>query len=100
MTHSQARILIADDEPSIRSMLETGLTLNGFGVTAARSGREALAVARERSFDAVVCDVFMPDGDGLSVVRGLREIGLTIPIILVTAQGGVDLTFRLCRTAR
>jgi DNA-binding NtrC family response regulator len=92
MTHSQARILIADDEPSIRSMLETGLTLNGFGVTAARSGREALAVARERSFDAVVCDVFMPDGDGLSVVRGLREIGLTIPIILVTAQGGVDLT--------
>ncbi len=84
-------ILIADDERTIRLMLETGLAVNGFRVSSARSGREALAALRAQSFDAVVCDVFMPDGDGLEVVRALRALNPALPIILITAQGSLEL---------
>src|SRR6266446_2024129 len=87
-------ILIADDERSIRLTLETGLSLNGFRVTCARTGREALQAARVSRFDAVVSDIFMPDGDGLEVVRELRAISPKLPIILITAQGSVELAVR------
>jgi DNA-binding NtrC family response regulator len=84
-------ILVADDERSIRLTLEAGLALNGFRVTSVRTGREAIAAAQAEPFDAVVCDIFMPDGDGLSVVWALREHVPATPIILITAQGSVDL---------
>lgn len=88
---SLPHILVADDERSIRLTLDAGLALNGFRVTSVRTGREAVAAAREQQFDAVVCDVFMPDGDGLSVVRELRTLIPAPPIILMTAQGSIDL---------
>src|SRR5882762_8060091 len=87
-------ILVADDERSIRLTLETGLSLNGFRVTCARTGSEALEAVRASSFDAVVSDIFMPDGDGLQLVRELRAVSPTIPIILITAQGSVELAVR------
>ena len=91
MSRNSPHILIADDERNIRLTLETGLMLNGFRVTCARTGREALQAARAASFDAVVSDIFMPDGDGLEVVRELHAISPRTPIILITAQGSVDL---------
>jgi DNA-binding NtrC family response regulator len=94
MSEHSPHILVADDERSIRLTLETGLTLNGFRVTCARTGNEALEAARAASFDAVVSDIFMPDGDGLQVVRELRAISPEIPIILITAQGSVELAVR------
>src|SRR3979409_69977 len=87
-------ILVADDERSIRLTLETGLTLNGFRVTCARTGREAVEAARASHFDAVISDVLMPDGDGLEVVRELRTVSPGVPIILITAQGSVELAVR------
>jgi DNA-binding NtrC family response regulator len=87
-------ILIADDERSIRLTLDAGLALNGFRVRCVRTGREAIAAAQAESFDAIVCDVFMPDGDGLEVVRVLRELAPAIPIILMTAQSSVDLAVK------
>jgi len=84
-------ILVADDEPSIRLLLETGLALNGFRVTCVRSGSEALAAARASDFAAVVSDIFMPDGDGLAFARELRAIKPHTPLILMTAQGSVEL---------
>ncbi len=53
-------------------MLETGLTLNGFRVTAVRSGREAVAAAEAQDFDAVLSDIYMPEGDGFDLVAELR----------------------------
>ena len=70
----QPHILVADDERSIRLMLETGLTLNGFRVTSARTGREALEAAASGHFDAVLSDVYMPDGGGLELVASLRAM--------------------------
>ncbi len=88
-------ILVADDEPSIRLTLEAGLSVKGFRVTCVRSGREAVEAARKSPFDAVVSDIYMPNGDGLEVVRELRQkVGLEIPIILITAQGSVELAVR------
>ena len=86
----QPHILIADDERSIRLMLETGLTLNGFRVTSARTGREALEAASSGRFDAVLSDIYMPDGGGLELVESLRAIDAEIPIVLMTAQGSVE----------
>src|SRR6267142_785796 len=94
MSRHSPHILVADDERSIRLTLETGLMLNGFRVTCARTGREALQAARASSFDAVVSDIFMPDGDGLDVVRELHAISPATPIILITAQGSVELAVR------
>jgi len=84
-------ILVVDDDRSIRMMLEAGLTLNGFNVTTARNGREAIEAAKAIQFDGVVSDVYMPDGDGLDVVRELRSLSATLPILLITAQGSVEM---------
>jgi DNA-binding NtrC family response regulator len=87
-------ILVVDDERSIRMMLEAGLTLNGFTVTTARTGKEALSALQTAAFDVVVSDIYMPDGDGLEVVRELRSLNSSVPIILITAQGSVELAVR------
>src|SRR5262249_45426566 len=87
----QPHILIADDERSIRLMLETGLTLNGFRVTSARTGREALEAVSAGRFDAVLSDVYMPDGNGLELVTSLRAVDPDIPIVLMTAQGSLQM---------
>src|ERR1035437_5368137 len=89
MSH-QSHILIADDERSIRLMLETGLTLNGFRVTSARNGREALEAASAGKFDAVLSDIYMPDLGGLELVDALRAVDPNLPIVLMTAQGSLQ----------
>jgi DNA-binding NtrC family response regulator len=89
-TTTQPNILVADDERSIRLMLETGLTLNGFQVTSVRTGREALEAASTGRFDAVLSDIYMPDGGGLELVDSLRGTDPKLPIVLMTAQGSVE----------
>jgi DNA-binding NtrC family response regulator len=93
----QPHILIADDERSIRLMLETGLTLNGFRVTAVRTGREALEAASSGQFDAVLSDIYMPDGSGLELVESLRAVDAGIPIVLMTAQGSLEVAVEAVR---
>lgn len=87
---SPPRILIADDERSIRLLLETGLALNGFAVTSVRTGREALEALSIARYDAVLSDVYMPDGGGLELVETLRAADPSIPIVLMTAQGSLE----------
>jgi DNA-binding NtrC family response regulator len=91
---SAFNILVVDDQHAIRLMLESGLSLNGFNVSCARNGREALAAASSGKFDAVISDIYMPDGDGLDVVQKLRTVSPSLPIILMTAQGSVELAVR------
>lgn len=87
---AQPHILVADDERSIRMMLETGLRLNGFQATCVRSGEEALAALEGGGFDAVLSDVYMPNGSGLDLVAELRNAGTSIPVVLMTAQGSLE----------
>jgi two-component system, OmpR family, response regulator MprA len=83
-------VLVTDDERSVRSAVRRALTLEGYRVTEAEDGAQALeAIVRERP-DAVVLDVLMPDVDGLEVCRRLRERGDSLPILMLTARDTVD----------
>ena len=98
---TQPHILVADDERSIRLMLETGLALNGFRVTCARTGREALELpSRPEQFDAVLSDIYMPDGGGLELVDSLRAINPNLPIMLMTAQGSLEVAVQAVAARR
>lgn len=94
MSQRVPHILVVDDQHSIRLMLETGLSANGFCVDCARNGTEALAAVGNQTFDAVISDIYMPDVDGLQLVRELRLRWPSLPIILMTAQGSVEVAVR------
>jgi adenylate cyclase len=82
------RILIADDSPSNRDILQTRLAIHGYEILTATDGEEALAIAREAQPDLILLDVMMPKLDGFEVCRRLkadRSLPL-IPVILVTAK--------------
>jgi DNA-binding NtrC family response regulator len=91
---TSAHILVADDERSIRLMLEAGLKLHGFQVTSVPTGSKALEVVRGGGIDAVLSDIYMPDGGGLDLIKDIRQIDPAIPIILMTAQGSVEAAVR------
>src|SRR5215475_13356146 len=88
------QILIADDDRLIRLTLEAGLSLYGFRVSCVRSGREAMDAALAKRFDGIISDVYMPDGDGLMLLREMRSTQPETPIILMTAVGSVNLAVR------
>ncbi len=84
-----ARVLVVDDEPMIVEMLTMGLNYEGFEVSVARTGFEALEVARDRKPDLVVLDVMLPGVDGVEVCKRLRAQG-NVGILMLTARGEVD----------
>jgi two-component system, OmpR family, response regulator MprA len=81
-------ILVVDDDPKIRSVLERGLRFEGYDVQIAAGGQEAMQLARETPFDLVVLDLTMPRMDGLEVCRRLRR-GVNMPILMLTARDAV-----------
>jgi two-component system response regulator MprA len=81
-------ILVVDDDPKIRSVLDRGLRFEGFDVQLARNGPEALQIAREQPLDLVVLDVMLPGISGLEVCRRLRR-GMNTPILMLTARDAV-----------
>ena len=83
------RILAVDDEPMLTDLLAMALRMEGWEVRTAGSGLEALQVAREFEPDALVLDVMMPDLDGVSVLRRLRESGNLVPVVFLTAKDAV-----------
>jgi DNA-binding response OmpR family regulator len=82
------RILIADDEPSVRLLLRVNLPLGGFDVVEANDGEAALRAARAGRFDLILLDVMMPGVDGFDVARQLREDPATrnVPIVFLSAR--------------
>jgi len=81
-----ARILVVDDELSLRQLLRLYLTKAGFTVVEASTGREGLALLREGSADLAIVDVMLPEMDGFEVVRQARRSS-SIPVIMLTARG-------------
>jgi len=86
-----ARILVVDDERSMREMLAILLRREGHDVSVAENGRGAIALLNQRPFDLVVSDARMPDLDGLEVLRHARSINPSVIAIMITAYGSPDL---------
>lgn len=87
---SAHRILVVDDESSIRDLISTSLRFVGFEVRNAASGSEALTVAEEFKPHAVVLDVMLPDLDGFEVCRQIRSEGLNVGVLFLTAKDGME----------
>jgi DNA-binding NtrC family response regulator len=80
-------ILVADDEESIRSVVQQWLVQNGHTVSTAANGRDAGEVMRRTRFDLVITDVLMPDGDGLDLINELRRIQPAARILAMSGGG-------------
>ena len=83
---SSARILVADDDKSVRESLVRALTLEGYSVVAANDGAKALDLVKTERPDVVVLDVMMPAVDGLTVCRVLRAEKNRVPVLMLTAR--------------
>lgn len=83
------RVLVADDDPPLRRMLERTLEAEGFAVTVAGDGAAALLAAERSAPDLIVLDVAMPVLDGFAVCRRLRSKGVATPILMLTARDAV-----------
>ena len=88
-TEARQKILVADDEASIRRILETRLKMVGYDVVVAEDGEEAVEVFNKTNPDLVVLDVMMPKMDGYGVTREIRRTS-DVPIIILTALGDVS----------
>ncbi|PKM06998.1 MAG: response regulator [Gammaproteobacteria bacterium HGW-Gammaproteobacteria-7] len=89
---SGTRILAVDDSASMRQMVGFALTQAGFDVVEAEDGLVALAKAKKERFNAVVADVNMPNMDGISLIRELRQLPdyRFTPLLMLTTEAGMD----------
>ncbi len=86
----KSRILIVDDEATIRASLIEALLADNYDVDSAESGEEALAKCHTMTYDLLVTDLRLPGVSGLDILRALRNQGSNIPVIMMTAYGDVD----------
>lgn len=84
------RILVVDDESSISDLISTSLRFVGFDVRTAATGSEALRVAEEFKPHALILDVMLPDLDGFEVCRQIRNEGLSVGVLFLTAKDGME----------
>ena len=81
-----SKILVIEDDQSMRWVLEKALTKEGYRVSAASGGMDGLTLARSDSPDLVILDILMPDMDGLTVLKRIKETKPNLPVLIVTAQ--------------
>lgn len=84
------RLLIIDDEPSVIYSLETGLQTTQLEIITADTAKQGIQLVRNRSPDAVICDIRLPDLNGLEVYNQIREIDPRVPVIMITAYATTD----------
>jgi len=84
------RLLLVEDDIALRDGLQQALTVQGFAVNAVSSGAQALAVARAGDCDTVILDLGLPDMDGLSVLKQLRQKWPRLPVLILTARDSLD----------
>ncbi len=84
------KILVVDDEEGARELFHTILTDEGYAVTLAHNGEQALEEFKSNAFDLVVTDIKMPTMDGLQLLQEIRKVGSKADVIMVTAYGEVE----------
>jgi two-component system OmpR family response regulator len=81
------RVLVIEDEPSIARQLTEALAAAGFAADAAADGERADLLVRTETYDAILLDLGLPRVDGLTLLRGWREDGIAVPVLILTARG-------------
>lgn len=84
-----SRLIIVEDQISLLNSLKRGLQEEGFTVLTASNGRDAYALIKKEPVDAVLLDLMLPDGDGISLLRRLRAEDFRQPVLLITAKDSV-----------
>lgn len=84
------RILVVEDEPAAAAVLAKGLREHSYAVDVAGDGVAAMAQASSTDYDLVILDVLLPRINGLELCRRLRDFGATVPILMLTARGGLE----------
>jgi two-component system, OmpR family, response regulator len=84
------RALVVEDELKMAALIRRGLVEEGYAADVARTGEEALWMARATPYDAIVLDLMLPGRSGLEVCKALRESGVWSPILILTARDGVE----------
>ncbi|WP_027575713.1 response regulator transcription factor [Bradyrhizobium sp. WSM1743] len=90
MTGGHRRILVVEDDPETAGQLVEELTTSGYDVDLAATGREALSHGAARDYAVITIDRMLPDIDGISVMRQLRDDGIASPFLIISALGEVD----------
>ena len=98
LTDTPSRILVVDDERSMREFLAIMLTRDGHEVVAAENGSQALASLRQRAFDLLISDIRMPDCSGIDVLREAKALQPELPGILMTAFSSTQTAIEALRT--
>ena len=84
------KILIAEDDRELRQLFSHVLTKHGYAVTGVSNGQQALDAMDAGYFDLIISDIMMPVLDGYELVRQLREVGNTTPVLMITAKDAFD----------
>ena len=84
------RILVVEDEPSAATMLAKGLREHAYAVDVAGDADTALEQVGANDYDLILLDVLLPRMSGLDLCRRLRDDGVAVPILMLTARGGLD----------
>lgn len=84
---SPARILIIEDDTDLRETLWRALSREGYQVSQAGDGTEAISAVRMRPYDLAIVDLVLPRMGGIGMLEQLRDLGLTVPTIVITAYG-------------
>jgi two-component system response regulator AtoC len=83
-------VLVIDDEPNMRHMLTTVLKKDGYAVTSAANGKEALSILGTRQYDIVLCDIRMPQMDGLGFLKRVADKKIDTTTVVMSAYGTID----------
>ncbi|MCG8608668.1 response regulator, partial [bacterium] len=91
---SRIKVLYIEDEPNQRSEFQKKLRSKGFKVTSVSSGKEGIETFKANPSEAILCDLNMPDIDGLQVLKKVKKINAEVPVIILTGHGSIDQAVR------
>ena len=85
-----SRVLVIDDERSIRNTLKDILEFEKYTVELAEDGFKALELIQSKDFDVILCDIKMPGMDGIEVLQKVEELKPDIPVVMISGHGNID----------